>query len=123
MTYVALILCLFMVAVAALGVVSPPRLLGVLRKIQTPRGLILIGVLRVILGVALILSAPASKAPELITVVGVIAIFKGVTLPLIGVERLRRLFDWWSALGDGVLRGWALLATAIGLLVSYAIIP
>ena len=123
MTYVALILCLFMVAVAALGVVSPPRLLGVLRKIQTPRGLILIGVLRVILGVALTLSAPASKAPELITVVGVIAIFKGVTLPLIGVERLRRLFDWWSALGDGVLLGWALLATAIGLLVSYAIIP
>jgi uncharacterized membrane protein HdeD (DUF308 family) len=123
MTLVALILCLFIAAVAALGVVSPPRLLGVLRKTQTPRGLILLGALRVVLGAALIFSAPASRAPGLIVIVGVITIIKGVTLPVIGVERVRRLLDWWSAQGSVFLRGWALLAGAIGLLVAYAISP
>ena len=123
MTMAAFILCLLTAAVAALGVVSPPRLVGVLRKTHTPRGLILLGSFRVGLGAVLISSAPASRAPELIAMVGVIVIIKGVTLPLIGVERVRKLLDWWSAQGSAVLRGWALLAGAIALWLAYAIFP
>ncbi len=123
MTVVALILCLFAAGVAALGVVSPPRLLALLRKTQTLSGLYLLGALRVVLGVALIFSAPASRVPGLIAIVGVIIIIKGVTLPLIGVEGVRRLLDWWSAKGSVFLRGWALLAAAIGLWLAYAIAP
>jgi hypothetical protein len=123
MTLVALILCLLATAVAVLGVVSPPRLVGALRKVQTPRGLIFLATLRGVLGVALIFSAPASRAPELIAVVGVIIIIKGVTLPLMGVERVRKLLDWWSAQGPVFLRGWALLAAAIGLWLVCALLP
>ena len=123
MTLVALILCLLATAVAVLGVVSPSRLIGTLRKTQTPRGLILLATLRVVLGVALIFSAPASRAPELIAIVGVIVIIKGVILPLMGVERVRKLIDWWSAQEIVFLRGWALLAAAIGFWLVFALLP
>ena len=123
MTLVAFFICLFLAAVAAVGVVSPPRLLDALRKIQTPGSLILLGALRVFFGVAFLLAASASKAPGLIAIVGAIAIIRGVTLPLIGVERVRRLLDWWSAQGSLFLRGWPLLAAAIGLALAYAVFP
>jgi hypothetical protein len=123
MTIVALIICLLLTAVAAVGVVSPSRFLDVLRKTQTARGPILVGVLRVFFGVAFLLAASASKAPGLLGIVGAIAIIKGVTLPLLGVERARRLLDWWSTQGSLFHRGWALLATAIGLVLAYAVLP
>ena len=56
-------------------------------------------------------------------VVGVIVIVKGVTLPLMGVERVRRLLDWWSTQESVFLRAWALLAAAIGLWLVYALLP
>jgi hypothetical protein len=123
MTLLALILCFFVTALAAMGAVSPSRLLGVLRKVQEPRGLLFLGVLRVVLGIALIFSAPASRAPELIGIVGIILIIRGVTLPLIGIERVRRLLGWFSAQGSAFVRGWAALATAIGLWLVYALVP
>ena len=123
MTLVAIIICLFIAAVAAVGVVSPPRLLDALRKFQTPGRLVLLGVLRVFFGVAFLLAASASKAPGLFAIVGVIAIIKGVTVPLLGVERFRRLLDWWSARGTLLHRGWALVAVAISLALAYAAIP
>ncbi len=123
MTLVALIICLLFAVVAAVGVVSPPRLLGALRKLQTPGGLILLGIIRVLVGVAFLLAASASKAPGLFAIVGVIAIIKGVTVPLLGVERFRRLLDWWSARGSLLHRGWALLAMAISLALAYAVFP
>ena len=123
MTLAAVVICLLVSAVAMVGVVSPPHLLGILRKILTPRGLILMSAFRVVLGAVLVFSAASSKAPEFIAIVGVIVIVRGVILPIIGVERVRKLLDYWSAQGSGLLRGWALLAAAIGLWVAYAVLP
>ena len=123
MTFVAFILCVLIVVVAALGVASPPRILSVARKAQTRRGLYTLAAVRVILGVALLFSASTSRAPGLIAVFGVIIIGRGVILPFIGVERVRRLLDWFGAQGSAFVRGWAVLALALGLLVVYAIAP
>jgi len=123
MTIVAISICLLIAVLGALGIVSPTRLLDVVRRVQTPRGLYFVVVLRLILGVALIFSAPTSRAPELILLCGVIAIIKGVMAPFIGVERIRKFLDWWSARGSAFLRGWAFLVLALGLLVAYAIAP
>jgi hypothetical protein len=77
----------------------------------------------VLFGVALLFAASASKAPEFVAIVGVIVILKGVTLPLMGVERVRKLLDRWSTQGSLVLRGWALLVVAISLVLAYAVLP
>ncbi|MGW8266333.1 MAG: hypothetical protein ACWGSQ_08200 [Longimicrobiales bacterium] len=123
MTLVAFVLCLLGAAVGALGAVSPSRLLDALRKTQTSRGLILLGALRVLFGIALLYAASTSKAPGLIAIVGLIVVVKGVTFPLMGVERVRELLDWWSKRGPLFLRLWALLAVTIDLTLAYSVLP
>ncbi|MBW2161058.1 MAG: hypothetical protein JRH14_14050 [Deltaproteobacteria bacterium] len=123
MTLVALIICLFIGALGALGIVSPARLLRVARRAQTLRGLYFLAGLRMVLGIALVFSAPTSRAPGLILICGVIAILKGIITPFIGVERARKYLDRWSAQGSWFLRGWAVLILALGLLFTYAIAP
>ena len=116
-TLIAIAICLLLCAVGVLGVVAPSRLVGFVRSFQTPAGLLFAAALRVVLGVALFFSAPLSRAPELIAAVGV------VITPLFGVERFRRLLDWWSARGSVFLRVWAILAMLLGLSLIYAIAP
>jgi len=123
MTVVAVILCLLLSAVGALGVASPSRFLGVVRSFQTPIGLFFAAALRVILGVALFFSAPDSRVPALILVVGVVIIVRGVVTPFFGVERLRRLLARLSAKGSVFIRGWAILALVLGLSLVYATVP
>jgi hypothetical protein len=123
MTLVALVICLLTAAFGALGIVSPSRLLGVVRSIQTPMGLYFAAGLRVLLGVALLFAAPPSRAPGLIYIVGVFIIVIGVITPFFGLERFRRLVDWWSVQGSAFVRGWAVLALLFGLSLAYAIVP
>ncbi len=123
MTLVALIICLLTSAFGALGIASPSRLLGVVRYLQTPVGLYFAAGIRVLLGVALLFAAPTSRAPGLILILGVAIIVIGVITPFFGLERFRRLLDWWSAQGSAFVRGWAVLALVFGLSLAYAIVP
>ena len=123
MTLVALIICFLTFVVGALGIASPSRLVSFVRSFQTPVGLLFAAALRVVLGVALFFSAPDSRDPELIGVVGVVIIVMGVITPFFGVERFRRLLDWWSAQGSVFLRVWAILTVMLGLSLMYAIAP
>ncbi len=123
MTLVALIICLLTSAFGALGIASPSRLLGGVRYFQTPVGLYFAAGIRVLLGVALLFAAPTSRAPGLIFILGVAIIVIGVITPFFGLERFRRLLDWWSAQGSAFVRGWAVLALVFGLSLAYAIVP
>jgi hypothetical protein len=121
MTVIALVFSLSVAALGALGVVSPARLINFVRYFQTPSGLYLAAALRVVMGLALFFAAPASRAPEALRILGVFIIAAGVLIPFIGLERFRRFFDWWSALGSTILRAWAAFALGFGLLLSYAL--
>ncbi len=123
MTLVALIICLLTAAVGALGIASPSRLVDMVRSFQTPMGLYFAAALRVVLGVALFFAAPTSRAPDLIRILGVVIIVIGVLTPFFGLERFRRLLDWWSAQGSAFIRAWAVLALAFGLSLAYAMVP
>ena len=123
MTIVALIICLLTAAFGALGIVSPSRLLDVVRYFQTPVGLYFAAGIRVLLGVALLFAAPASRAPGFIYILGFLIIVIGVITLVFGLERFRRLLDWWSAQGSAFVRGWAVLALLFGLSLAYAIVP
>ena len=123
MTLVALIICLLTAAFGALGIASPSRLLGVVRYVQTPMGLYFAAGIRVLLGAALLFAAPTSRAPGLIYILGVVIIVIGVITPFFGLERFRRLLDWWSAQGSAFIRGWAVLSFLFGLSLAYAIVP
>lgn len=123
MAIVALVLSLFVAALGALGIVSPMGLLRIVRQFQRPAGLYAAAILRVVLGGALFLAAPTSRLPEVVRILGIIIFVSGLITPLFGLERFRRLLNWWSARGPVFMRIWAGFALAFGLLLAYAVVP
>jgi uncharacterized membrane protein HdeD (DUF308 family) len=123
MTSVALIICLLAAAFGALGIASPSQLLALVRRFQTPIGLYFAAGIRVLFGLALLFAAPTSRAPALIYILGIFVIVIGLITPFFGLERFRRLLDWWSAQGPAFVRGWAVVALLFGLSLAYALVP
>lgn len=123
MTALAALLCLALAAFGALGVVAPRRLLALVRRLQSRRGILAVAGIRLLLGIALLLAAPAAKAPLLVRAFGAFAVLVGLVTPLFGVERYEALLDWWSAQGDAFVRLWALTAMAFGLGLAWAVLP
>lgn len=123
MTLVAFVLSLFVAALGALGVLSPARLLGIVRRFQTPAGLYAAAALRLALGVALFFAAPTSRAPQVVRILGVVITVSGIITPLFGLERFRSLLDWWSARSPAFVRAWASFALIFGPLLAYAVVP
>jgi len=123
MVYLVIILSLAIAALGAVGLISPDRLVRFAKLVQTRGGLYAAGAFRLVLGLALLLAAVSSKAPEVLRVLGVVLIIAGLATPLLGVERSRKLIAWWAGLGSGFVRAWGCIALAIGLLLVYAVAP
>jgi hypothetical protein len=123
MNVIALILSLFIAALGGLGMVSPIKLLNIVRHFQSPAGIYAAAALRIILGVALFLAAPTSRAPGVVRILGIIIFVAGLITPLFGLERFRKILDWWSARETIFMRIWAGFALAFGLLLAYAVAP
>ena len=123
MAFVALAVCLVTAVLGALGVASPERFASVLRRLSTARGLYVGAAVRLVLGVALFSSAPESRAPDTMRVLGVIFGVGGLVMPLYGRQRYRRILEWFLALGPRFTRAWGAVALAFGLVVAYAVVP
>ena len=72
-------------------------------------GIYMAVIVRLMLGVALIIAAPASRFPLVFLIVGWIAIVAGVAVAFIGRERLRRFMDWFlERFSPPLIRLWLL---------------
>jgi hypothetical protein len=123
MTIVAFILSLLVAALGALGLISPMRLLDIVRQFQSQTGLYAAGAFRVVLGGALFFAAPSSRSPKAFRILGIIILVVGLFTPLFGVERVHRLMDWWSTQGVVFMRVWAALALGFGLFLVFTVAP
>ena len=123
MAFVAFMLSLLIAGIGAVGVLAPSVLIALLTHMRGPFGLYFAAALRIVLGTALFLAAPRSRAPRVFRVLGALTIVAGLALPFLGVERFDALLAWWTAQGDTTTRVWAAGALMFGLLVAYGIIP
>lgn len=123
MRLVAFAFCLFVVALGALGLVDPGRLVAFVRRFQDRWGLFLVAAIRIAFGGALFLIAVDTRHPALLYWLGLFVIAAGVVTPLVGVERFGRLLDWWAQRGATALRAWAAVALVFGLWLGYAVLP
>ena len=122
MTVLALGLGLFIAAMGALGIASPARLLALIRRIQTPAGLYVVAALRLVLGVALLLVAPTSKAPDVLRILGILTVVAALITPVVGLARWGKLVDWWWSRGSLFLRAWAAIPLGLGLYLAWAVV-
>lgn len=121
MTTVAIILSAAVAVLGVVGIASPGQLLAIVKRFQTPNGLYAAMVIRLVFGLALFLAASGSREPEVLRILGIVIMVSGLITPAFGLERFRRLLDWWSAHGPGFIRAWAFFAMALGVYLIYAL--
>jgi len=112
------------VLIAAMGaalMLSPgPLMRMVADRFQTRTGLYAAALLRVAAGVLLVLASPESRSPAYLWYFGVVVIFAGLALPLMGLERFRGLVRWAVELDVSLLRASGFVAVALGLSFVWA---
>ncbi len=117
------LLGVFSLLMGVWGVLAPSRLADFATRFGSKGGLWVAAAIRLVFGLALWFAAPASRAPLLLQVLGVIALVAAVVLPFMGVDRFKRLIDWWTGLSPAAMRFNSLFAIAFGAAVLWALLP
>lgn len=123
MKLAAIVIGVLVISVGIIGLVNPSTLLTIGQVAVTPVGLYVIAGLRICIGVVLVLAAATSRLPKTVRAAGALIVLAGIVTPLFGVDRSRAVLDWLTAHGQGLLRLDALVATALGVFIVYAIGP
>ena len=117
---------LFGVLITALGVtgmVSPSWLIAFVARWQSRSGLYWVAGIRVVMGTALMLAAPNSRAPVFFQVFGAVAVLAGIATPFFGLRRFEALLDWWRELPPAMGRSWCAAVGLVGLSFMWAVFP
>ncbi|MBT8065845.1 MAG: hypothetical protein KJO09_01295 [Gammaproteobacteria bacterium] len=109
---------------AAWGVFAPAKLMTWVSTVMDKDwGIYVAVIVRLILGVALIIAAPASPFPVVFQVFGAIAIIAAVALLLIGRGLVGRLIAWFSEqVSVATIRVWLLFGIAFGGFLIYGVL-
>lgn len=119
----ALLIGLLLTVQGILGIVAPDLFVGSIRLIQTPPVMYVAAVLRVVFGIVLIRAAAGSRAPGFLRVFGFIIVIGGLLTPFVGVWASQHILGWWSASGSALVRVFAGVSLALGLVIVYAVAP
>jgi hypothetical protein len=118
----AFLVALFAIVVGTVGLVSPDSVMTVRRLyFSTPVGLYTAGAVRVAMGLVVILSAPASRAPTTLRALGAVMCMQGLAATLFGPDRARAILEWEAMQGAALLRVGAAVALATGGFVAFAV--
>ena len=109
---------------AGWGIFAPQKLVTLVASVMDRHwGIYIAVVVRLVLGAALIIVAPASQFPIAFQVLGSIAIIAAVALALLGRERVRRLIvSWIGRLSAAMIRLWLLAGIAFGGFLIYGVL-
>jgi hypothetical protein len=122
MTALTLILCAFIAAMGVLMIVSPARANDLARLFADKTGLWVATAVRAILGLGLLAAAGDSKAPALLRILGGLILIVAVAMPLLGLDRHRRVIDWWLARDRKIQVVCGAAAFLLGLVLIYVIL-
>jgi hypothetical protein len=118
----ALFVALFIIVIGIVGLVSPESGTTVRRLyFATPVGLYTAAAIRMAMGLVVILSASASRAPRTLRALGAVMCLQGLTATLLGPERARSVLEWEALQGTAALRVGAAVALAAGGFMAFAI--
>lgn len=78
------------------------------------------GLIRILLGVIFLYYSPQARLPQLIFVLGVLALLGGLLIFILGLEKTKAILDWWDKKPEHFLRLLSLLVIAFGALILYS---
>ena len=121
MKSLALLIGVFIITVAIVGIIAPYDLVTIGRHAVTPVGLYVVAILRIGIGLVFISVSRASRAPKTLRVVGAIVLVAGLTTPLFGSDRASVVLNWVSAQAPVFIRLGAGVVFAFGSFIMYAV--
>lgn len=117
----ALLVALFTVGIGVVGLVSPGSVTAGRRQyFATPTGLYTAGAVRLAMGIVVILSATASRAPKTLRLLGALMCMQGLSATLLGPEHARTVLEWETG-RPALLRAGAIVALACGVFMTFAV--
>jgi hypothetical protein len=122
MRIAALLVALFTIVIGMGGLISPESGTEIRRLyFATPVRLYTAAAVRVAMGLVVILSAPASRAPKTLRALGAIMCLQGLSATLLGPEHARTVLEWETRQGPALLRVGAAVALAAGGFMAFAV--
>jgi small-conductance mechanosensitive channel len=76
--------------------------------------------LRVLFGVIFLWSVTQARLPWVIYILGILMLLGAALIFILGLEKTKKILDWWDKKPHSVLRLIAILILAIGVLVIYS---
>lgn len=74
-------------------------------------------ILAIVIGVLFLISAPISRSPLLIVILGVLALIKGFYLLLGPQDKVKKILDWWLGAKNNIYKIWGVAVLILGVLV------
>ena len=119
---IVLALGIMVCALSLWGSYAPGKLLKLVNgAMEKDWGIQVAVVARLLLGMALIVSAPDSRFPLTFEILGWFAIVAAVIILFLGRERLRKFLGWFEHFSHAAIRLWLLFGIAFGAFLIYAI--
>ena len=97
MIALALILCAAIAATGVIIVVRPALIHDLSRLLMDKTGMWIATAIRAVLALGLLAAAGDSKAPTLLRILGLLILIVAIAIPILGLERHRRMIEWWLA--------------------------
>ena len=95
MVALALILCAAIAAMGVIVIVRPALAHDLTMLFADKSGMWIASGIRAVLAFGLLAGAAESKAPLLLRLLGLLLLIVAILMPILGLERHRRMIDWW----------------------------
>jgi hypothetical protein len=109
-------------SLGVLGVADPTYFIALVGEFQAPGMAFAAGAMRIVIGIALIASASASRWPKCLGLLGGMIFIAGLVTPFEGAFLGRTLLQLWPTWGPGIVRAGGGLIALLGLLVIYSVL-
>lgn len=119
----ALCISLLLFVQGLIGLVAPDVFAGVVRFMQTFPAIYAAAAVRVAVGMVLPQAASTSRVPIFLRIFGSFVLLGGLLTPFVGRQFAEVILDWWSSHGYALVRLFAAVSLALGLVTAYAVAP
>jgi amino acid transporter len=120
MNIVIKIVGIVIVFLAALFLLKPDIMKSVLNFFKQGKRLYFVGLTRLVLAIVFLLAARECDITWVIVVFGILFLISGLSIFMIGAEKLRSMLDWFQNKSALFLRAMAVITLAIGAIIIYS---
>ena len=122
MVALALILCAAIAAMGVIVIIKPALAHEWTRLLADKTGMWIATAIRAVLALCLLAAASESKAPMLLRLLGLLILIVAILTPILGLDRHRRMIEWWLARKRTVEVACGAAAFFFGLVLIYLIL-